>query len=244
MSNIQNDSKTIKIPEFALTSGAETIFLATRYAHINRDISLIYGEAGLGKSHALQNYAKNHDKVLYIEARNCDRSTKGICERILKALGKNSSGTDRVLVDSIIESLRVSNKLLIIDEAQHLSIKAIENIRAINDIAKTGIVLCGNPTIYDRMHGRGQAHFAQLFSRLGVKRKILEPTKEDIKKIFKGSNIDNDCVNFLHSMALSWGGLRNSVKIFNIAVDIATSSNQPLALPHFETALQLKNGEE
>ncbi|MCT4509913.1 MAG: AAA family ATPase [Tepidibacter sp.] len=240
-SKLDNQTKT---PKFASTNAAEAIMLATRFAHANRDISLIYGEAGLGKSFSLNHYANTHDKVIYVEARECDRSTKGIAERILKSMGKSKTGTDRVLIDTIIETLKGSEKLLIVDEAQHLGLRAIENMRAINDEAKIGIVLCGNPTVYDRMHGKGQAHFAQLFSRLGIKRRISEPTRKDIEKIFTKFNLDNSCIDFLHAMSLSWGGLRNSIKIFKMAYDLSSASSETLSLAHFETAYQFKNGEE
>lgn len=237
-------AKIPKIPTFAMTSTAREIWIATSYAHANNDISLIYGEAGLGKSASLKEYAKEHIGVIYIETRSCDQSTKGICERILKAIGKKRTGTDRVLIDTIMDSLKDSGKLLIIDEAQHLSLKAIEALRALNDEGNIGIVLSGNPTIYDRMYGRGEAHFAQLFSRIGIRREIPEhPIREDIELIFEDANVNDECIDRLHYYATQKGGLRYMMKIYKIAQSMASSQNKPLSVEYLDLAKTKKDGE-
>lgn len=233
-----------KMPEFAFTDTVKQIWYAAQYAHANRDISIVYGEAGLGKTMALKEYTKAHVGIVYVETRSCDQSTKGICERILKALGKKRTGTDRVLVDTIIETLKDSGRLLIIDEAQHLSLKAIEAIRSFNDEGNIGIVLSGNPTIYDRMYGRGEAHFAQLFSRIGIRRAIpKEPQREDIETIFKEANISDDCITILHYLASQKGGLRYMMKVYKIALDIAIANEESLSVDHLHLAQQYKDGE-
>ena len=170
--------------EIAHTQTLDDVIMAVSFAEAAGDISLIYGDAGLGKTVSLKQYIKLHPEVIYIELKDCDKSVKGVCEKILSCIGKLQRGTDRVLVDAITDYLTVTPKLIIIDEAQHLSIRALENLRAINDVTESGVVLCGNPTVYDRMHGRGQAHFAQLYSRIGIRRHIKEPSLEDIASIF------------------------------------------------------------
>ena len=169
--------------QIAHTHTVDDIIMAVSFAEAAGDISLIYGDAGLGKTISLKEYVFGHPDVIYIELKDCDKSTKGVCEKILSCIGKEQRGVDRLLVDTITDYLINNPKLIIIDEAQHLSIRALENLRAINDVTESGIVLCGNPTVYDRMHGRGQAHFAQLYSRIGIRRHIIEPSLEDITAI-------------------------------------------------------------
>lgn len=230
-------------PPAAQTACMNEVYFAAQYAQSCGDISLIYGEAGLGKTFSLRQYAKENE-VIYIELRDCDKSTKGVCERILDAIGKSRRGNDRALVNVIIDYLREHPKLIIIDEAQHLLLKAIENLRAINDATETGMVLCGNPTVYDQMHGRGQAHFAQLYSRIGIRRCIVNPDMEDIKAIFSPYDLDGGCLRFLHSLGLQWGGIRNCIKIFNMAQEMAQRLGEPLSVGHLETAHDLRNGNQ
>jgi len=230
-------------PPVAKTACMNEVYVAALYAQKYGDISLIYGEAGLGKTFSLKHFSKSND-VIYVELRDCDKSTKGVCERILDAIGKSRRGNDRILVNTIINYLKDHPKLIIIDEAQHLLIKAIENLRAINDATETGIVLCGNPTVYDQMHGRGQAHFAQLYSRIGIRRSIQTPDIEDVKSIFEPYNLDTDSIRFLHNLSLQWGGIRNCIKIFNMAFEMAQKMGEPLSVGHLETAYDLRNGNQ
>lgn len=230
--------------QIADTHTVDDIIMAVSFAEAAGDISLIYGEAGLGKTVSLKKYVSLHPDTIYIELKDCDKSTKGVCEKILFNIGKELHGVDRLLVDTITDYLTNNPRLLIIDEAQHLSIRALENLRAINDSTETGIVLCGNPTVYDRMHGRGQAHFAQLYSRIGIRRRIIEPDLEDITKIFLNYGLDKESLLYLHKLALQRGGIRNCVKVLNIALRLRDDEKEPLTIDHLQSACQLRNGEQ
>lgn len=230
--------------QIADTHTVDDIIMAVSFAEAAGDISLIYGEAGLGKTVSLKKYVSLHPDTIYIELKDCDKSTKGVCEKILFNIGKELHGVDRLLVDTITDYLTNNPRLLIIDEAQHLSIRALENLRAINDSTETGIVLCGNPTVYDRMHGRGQAHFAQLYSRIGIRRHIIEPDLEDITKIFLNYGLDKESLLYLHKLALQRGGIRNCVKVLNIALRLRDDEKEPLTIDHLQSACQLRNGEQ
>lgn len=228
----------------AHTQTLDEIIMAVSFAESAGDISLIYGDAGLGKTVSLKEYVKSHLDTIYVEIKDCDKSTKGICEKILSCIGKEQRGVDRTLVDTIIDFLNNRPTLIIIDEAQHLSIRALENLRAINDATETGIVLCGNPTVYDRMHGRGQAHFAQLYSRIGIRRHIVEPSMEDIASIFKIYNLGKESLLYLHRLALQRGGIRNCAKVLNIALQLRNNEKEPLNIDHLQSAYKLRNGEQ
>lgn len=230
--------------QIADTHTVDDIIMAVSFAEAAGDISLIYGDAGLGKTVSLKKYVSLHPDTIYIELKDCDKSTKGVCEKILFNIGKELHGVDRLLVDTITDYLTNNPRLIIIDEAQHLSIRALENLRAINDSTETGIVLCGNPTVYDRMHGRGQAHFAQLYSRIGIRRHIVEPDLEDITKIFLNYGLDKESLLYLHKLALQRGGIRNCVKVLNIALQLREDEKEPLTIDHLQSACQLRNGEQ
>ena len=224
------------------TQVLEEVTMAVSFAEAAGDISLIYGEAGLGKTVSLKEYAHLHPEAIYIELKDCDKSVKGVCEKILDTIGKAQSGTDRKLVNAISDYLLSNPRLIIIDEAQHLSVRALENLRAINDVTESGIVLCGNPTVYDRMQGRGQANFAQLYSRIGIRRHIIEPTLDDITLIFEKYGLEKESILFLHKLALHRGGIRNCVKVLNIALQLIDIQKEPLTIDHLNSAYQLRNG--
>lgn len=230
-------------PAFVMTKCATNVMLACAYAQSHGDIALIYGEAGLGKTVALSEYANSHDNVLYIQLNSCEKSPKGVCERVLEAMGRPVYGVDRKLVNEIVGRLTSHPRLLVLDEAQHLNQRALETLRGINDVTHTGLVLCGNPTVYDQMHGKRQAYFAQLYSRIGIRRRATAPTKQEISSIFTQSPLNDECCELLHKLSIADGGLRNAVQVYNLAVVLAATTDEPLDLFHLTTSYEMVCGE-
>ena len=226
------------------TKTVDRIISAIGFAKISGDISMIYGEAGLGKSVALKEYIGTHSDALYVELMNCDKSTKGVCERLIDCMGLCAYGSDRNLIKSIIEYQERHHKIIILDEAQHLSINALENLRSINDKTCTGIVICGNPTVYDRMHGKGQAHFAQLYSRIGIRLEVTPPGIDEMESIYGKIVTDRESLLFLHKLALSHGGLRNCEKVVKIAQQFKEDEKEPLNIELLRSANQIRNGNQ
>lgn len=114
--------------------------------------------------------------------------------------------------------------MLIIDEAQHLSVKAVEEIRSIHDQAKVGVVFMGNAPLNAKFDGLGRtADYAQLFSRIGLRRKINKPRQKDMCAILAGWEGVKDeevqlCAKEIGRCA---GGLRSMSKVLRNATKIA-----------------------
>ena len=66
--------------QIAHTHTVDDIIMAVSFAETAGDISLIYGDAGLGKTISLKEYVSCHPDVIYVELKDCDKSTKGVCE--------------------------------------------------------------------------------------------------------------------------------------------------------------------
>ena len=73
--------------------------------------------------------------------------------------------------------------LLIVDEAQHLSLRALETLRALHDATGAGLALMGNAVVYARLTGgRRAAEFAQLFSRVGKRVRLTQVEEGDRRR--------------------------------------------------------------
>ena len=133
------------------------------------------------------------------------------------------------LMLNIREKLEGTNKVIIIDEAQHLKLSALEEIRSLSDPNSitgekgTGICLIGNTEVYTRMMGKQQAQFAQLFSRIRMNRyySTRQVTPEDIQALFpklaeEGNKKELD---FLLGISQSKWGIRGAVNVYNNAVN-------------------------
>lgn len=231
------------LPEFAETSVTKGIWYALKFAHVHRDIALIFGEAGRGKSITLKEYAKKNDKVIYIEADTTISNVKSVLEEVWEALGNKNKEPERYLKKGIIEALQDSEVLIIIDDAQHLTLKAMDIMRVIHENAKIGIAFCGNQHVYDRMLGREATQYAQLYSRIGIKKYIQAAVSmEDLKEILKEFDINKDCITFLHKLANSRGGLRYILKIYMIAEMAARAKGEKLNLHHLSMANKIHSG--
>lgn len=109
--------------------------------------------------------------------------------------------------------------MIIIDEAQHLTKKTLEIVRSINDSTETAIVLIGNDLIYNKMLGKAQAEFAQLFSRVGMQSHLLTDifTIGDIALVF--SNLDDDAKEYMLKISRSKFGLRGASLVYTNATN-------------------------
>ena len=133
--------------------------------------------------------------------------------------------------------------LLVIDDAQYLTLKAMEVIRVIHENAGIGIVFCGNQYVYDRMFGREATQYSQLFSRIGIKKYVSATIPmEDVKEILKDYDISKDCMAFLHKLANSRAGLTYMLKIYRMAEMAARTKNESLNVSHLTMTHKIHSG--
>ena len=141
------------------------------------DINLVIGEAGLGKTVTLKQYAKTVDNVILVEV-TPTYSPKVMLVELCNRLGIVPSRSNHDNEVSIVEKLKGSDKLLIIDEAELLAYKSLEIIRRIHDMAKIGVVLAGMPRLRANLHGKN-GEYKQLYSRIGFFHDMGEELSEE-----------------------------------------------------------------
>lgn len=151
--------------EFVATTTAKSIFDICGMAHSMNDINLVIGEAGLGKTVALKNYATSIDNVVLIEAEPTF-SPKVLLNELCNKLGAVASRNNHDNIQAIVGKLHGSEKLIIIDEAELLSYKCLEIVRRIHDLSGVGVVLAGMPQLRANLRGR-RGEYKQLYSRIG-----------------------------------------------------------------------------
>ena len=137
---------------------------------------------------------------------------------------------ERSLYDmwSSIRSRLSDGSVIIFDEAQHLTYRSIEALRAFadsfaDDGQTLGIVFIGNTETVQRFGGRQKAEFAQIANR--TKQRLVYTTnnikREDIALLFpvladKGMNAE---IDFLLGIARTQQALRGAVNLFSNAYD-------------------------
>lgn len=152
---------TAFVPTLAARRGMEVM----AFAHVEGEINVIYGSAGLGKTQMLKEYARRNSSAVLIEV-DPSCTPKVLLRKIAEAVGANARGVNNELLDSIVSKLKGSERLLMIDEAELLSTRSLEFIRRIHDLTGVGVVLAGMPRLLINLKGKNN-ELAQLYSRVG-----------------------------------------------------------------------------
>lgn len=151
--------------EFVPTLAAKRGMEVMQFAHVEGEINVIFGAAGLGKTQMLKQYAKQHRSAVLIEV-DPSCTPKVLLRKIAEAVGATARGVNNELLDGIVSKLKGSERLLMIDEAELLSTRSLEFIRRIHDLTGVGVVLAGMPRLLVNLKGKNN-ELAQLYSRVG-----------------------------------------------------------------------------
>lgn len=152
-------------PAFVATHTAKRGMDVMRFAHIEGEINVIFGAAGLGKTQMLKEYERQNSSAVLIEV-DPSCTPKVLLRKIAEAVGATARGVNNELLESIVTKLKDSERLLMIDEAELLSTRSLEFIRRIHDLTDVGVVLAGMPRLLVNLKGKNN-ELAQLHSRVG-----------------------------------------------------------------------------
>ncbi|MFT9496341.1 AAA family ATPase [Anaerosolibacter sp.] len=223
----EQESQIIKRPEFVMTSISKTVLDTISYCHIQKAIGLVYGDAGIGKSEAVKQYEREYSEAIVIRVSKAFTREKSLLKILARKLRVAENKKIEDLYMDCIERLDGSGKLLIIDEAQRLPHSTIELLRDLHDDAQVGVVFIGNHQVYSKMHGKGEAAFAQIFSRVGIRKCVLTSHVkiEDIQMLFPEYDEEKEAeLKVLHQIAQTKWGIRGAVNLYTNACNNGDTS--------------------
>jgi DNA transposition AAA+ family ATPase len=178
-----NDPLSNEVRFIDTISNTEKATQLLRLIHIKGGIGLILASAGLGKTQTLTRYAEKNEDVIYLKA-NLAFSAKVLMQALSNRCGYSGKGHNYHLMMKIIENLKNSGRLIIIDQAEYLPEKALDMLREIQEEANIGLVLAGLPALLDNLRGRGSVN-EQLITRVDALLKLKPLNDEDIKQIVR-----------------------------------------------------------
>jgi DNA transposition AAA+ family ATPase len=225
-------------PAYIPTPTSERIVSALRYAHVASDVVVIYGGAGVGKTQSLQHYAKGAPNVYIATATPASAGVVPALEEVADALGVAIASGAARLHRAIVKRLVGTYGLLIIDEAQHLSVAALDQMRSIHDATNCGLALVGNSAVYTTMTGGNRAPYLdRLFSRIGKRVRVNAAGHKDTDAIIEAWGIQaNDCKKLLRDIASKPGGLRILTKTLRLASMYAAGDKRAVCCPDIRAA--------
>lgn len=184
------DGQMPTAPEWVETPSARAVLSALSFAQMAGAVSVVYGGAGVGKTTALARYKRQAPNVWVVTASPAASAPGPILIRIAQALGIRASGAVHVVEANIIERVRETRGLLVIDEAQHLTHRALDAVRSIHDAAEIGLALVGNEVVYSQLTGGSRSvGFAQLFSRVAKRVRLSRAKDGDVTALLEAWGI-------------------------------------------------------
>lgn len=233
-------------PAWVPTPSAERVIAALGYAQVAGDIAIIYGGAGLGKTTAIEAYQRTSPNVWHATMTSATPGVVPALEEVADALGLREVGGGAARVQrAVIRRIRGTQGLLVIDEAQHLGVGALDAMRALHDATGIGLALVGNEAVYARMTGGNRAAYLdRLFSRIGKRVRLLRPTQADVTALVDGWGIrPRACRQLLADIAAKPGGLRGLTKVLRLASMFARGADRDVSCDDIRAAWRDLGGE-
>lgn len=231
---------------FVMTPTAEAVVSLLDYCQRFGQLGLVCGDAGVGKTTAINHYIETHSharalRMRFQESRGFGAALTTICD----GLGLSVYGRDYLweranrLQEWLIDwwnGIDADRPLLVIDESQFLGDQCIDFLRCCWDDARVGMVFSGN-TQLRKSFVRGQkSALAPFASRLGPRLNLGPPGPADVAAICRARGVQGAReVAFLQRHAEN-GGLRLIDTVISTAA--RRSPDQPIRLPELDVAAQ------
>jgi len=237
-------------PAYQPLSGSQQIMTILAYARETGRLVMVAGSPGVSKTASSRQFKEDYARTWYAAM---DATTAGVPTMLLEVLAAmgfpDAKGTPQLLMRQVCHKAVEAKGLLIIDEGQHLSEKALEALRAINDRVQLGIAILGNEAAYSQVGATGvKQAFAQVSSRFAHRSYIVAPEPKDAATLAhawaseNGETITAKEVAYCCEIAAKPGGLRNIEMTFEKALIAARGANEDLNLGHLQGAFAQLSG--
>lgn len=205
-------------PCFQETKTARRIMAALEHAQVFGDLVVVGCGPGLGKSASITQYKATRPRVIVATMAPSTRGVNTALVEILASLGEpEARGTPQALSRRVAVKA-TAGALLVIDEAQHLSQQAVDEMRSIHDRTGVGVVFSGDESVFSLFDGSRKAAFAQFHSRIGMRVRQSRPDPADAPILARAHGVeDSASIKLLTEIASKPGGLRGMTKTLLLA---------------------------
>lgn len=224
--DIKEKSKKLQvIRDYVPTTTSEIVKKHLELCQMRGRLSVISGDAGIGKTKAIMQYCKEKpNSTTWITANPCMNTVKTVLKELCKRLNISFKTNNLEMYNGIISKLS-DGQIIIIDEAQHLSLKTIETLRGISDYFEDrnqtlGICFVGNRTTMNNFGGKEDAVFEQIVNRT-FQMPILSTElvqKSDIQMLFPALE-EPKAFDFILKIARSRQAIRGAMNLYLNAKD-------------------------
>lgn len=232
--------RRIPEPGFQMTRTAQEILGNLDYAQQYGKFVIVTTGAGMGKTQSFRRHCKTRPHAYLVTMRPHTKTVHGMLNAIcsgLQLVQHNPARLDTAIGDYLAR--HQSPALLIVDEAQNLEDKAIDQLRYFSDQFSVGVVLGGNEEVYGRFSARADGpSYAQLKRRVAKRYRRNRPYNEDIAMLIAAWGVtEPDMVKFLTGLGIKPGALGSISETMTLAHMLAAGDEKPLDISHLKAAL-------
>lgn len=209
-------------------------------AHSGR-ITVIGTGPGTGKTMTIDEYADRAGPVWKATMKPSTHSLHSMIREVQKALGVEPRRLSTADASALVVT-RMSGRrgLLVIDEANWLSLEAIEELRNWHDMTGVGICMLGNEELVQSIKtGRKRDQLARLLSRIANMHEQRIPLDEDVTAFCDHWGIEQpDIRRYLVTIATTpdSGGLRECKQLVEAASMLAAADERGLSITDLREA--------
>jgi len=191
----------------------------------NRMMGMLVGEAGAGKTTALRDWTRKHPTSILVEA-DPGYTPRVFFEELCNRLNISAPNITHAKFTQVVDKLKNSGRLLMIDEAEWLPTETLEYVRRIHDKAGIGIVLCGLARLERNVRGNRE-QFLQLSSRIQLVTRLKNLTQKDAEAYLESrfEKYADGCGEALFE--LSGRNCRIMANLCKLAAEIMLNGNAP-----------------
>ncbi len=248
-SQTQKTESFVSAPDFIETPTAKKIVADFDFVKMFGKMGVVYGASGVGKTQAARQYTTSNNNVWMITARPSICTINEVLYEMALELGISDAPKRVGKLSRILKTKLTGTKgLMIIDEADHLPLNVLEEIRILQEECAVGFMLIGNDKVYTQMQGGfNQKHqFARLWSRSAKKQSVQQSSKKDIDAVAKAWGLDTadeKLMNTLYTIAQGAGSLRALTNYLQLASITAKARNKAIDLELILLAIKDMQGE-
>lgn len=173
-----------------------------------RCIGSISGNTGLGKTTALKRIKADNPNTIILKT-YLNIKPRAVLIRLSEALGLEPKAQIDGLIRQITEKLIGSEKLILVDEAEHLKVDSVDLLRTFvdNDDIHITLILVGMPILVNQLESNYK--YAYVNNRIGAKAKLPANIEEKDIELMVGTVLPNSGISGQVWLKLSKGVGRN-----------------------------------
>lgn len=171
--------------EFVMTAVAEEIFAVLKAIVRIDSIGVIHGPSGIGKTLTLRAcLAMDFPQAIYLAITDECKSPTRLYARLVATLSRRGTSAPTGSIASaafgwLVKRLSGSHRLILLDEAENLTMAALNGVRQLHDQTGCPVILTGRPPLMTRVKASmGDARIGgSLVGRISIIRDLLARTR-------------------------------------------------------------------